>query len=396
MTFEEPSDRYAAKRDRLARLVRVVSVLRAHPGGIRPSEIARRIDVSPRTVYRDLKAIDEEIGVAVWSEDGKWGVVGDEFLPALKLTLTEAMAVVLSARLMVRYADKYDADLAAAFEKLQEVLPRPLAEHVNRTLTVLAGHPRDEEFSRRVHLLARAWAERASWSSPMSPRPMPPTRRRAGRSSTRTSLSRRSTPRAVPDRLGRDPERTADVQGRAHPRRRPDAADIRAAGARTAEAGTIETTLQRAWDIIADQPPVEVVLRFAPAVASRVLEATWHPSQRVERDPDGSLLWRATVAGTIEIRLWILQWGADVEVLEPPSCAPTWRAPWSARSPPTGPEACSAGRIARPRKVPGWELQAIDPTRGVRFPATRRSCVSPPQPSDAIPNGVRHHLSFSP
>ena len=87
----------------------------------------------------------------------------------------------------------------------------------------------------------------------------------------------------------------------------------------TAEAGTIETTLQRAWDIIADQPSVEVVLRFAPGVASRVGEATWHPSQHVEREADGSLLWRATVAGTIEIRLWILSWGADVEVLEPAS-----------------------------------------------------------------------------
>ena len=32
---------------------------------------------------------------------------------------------------------------------------------------------------------------------------------------------------------------------------------------------------------------------------------------------DGSLTWRATVAGTIEIRLWILSWGDDVEVLEP-------------------------------------------------------------------------------
>ena len=140
MTFEDPSDRYAAKRDRLARLVRVVSVLRAHPDGIRPTEIARRIDVSPRTVYRDLKAIDQEIGVAVWSEDGKWGVVGDEFLPALKLTLTEAMAVVLSARLMVRYADKYDADLAAAFEKLQEVLP-PSARGARQPDAQRAGRP---------------------------------------------------------------------------------------------------------------------------------------------------------------------------------------------------------------------------------------------------------------
>jgi predicted DNA-binding transcriptional regulator YafY len=30
------------------------------------------------------------------------------------------------------------------------------------------------------------------------------------------------------------------------------------------------------------------------------------------------LRWRATVSGTIEIRLWILSWGADVEVVAPP------------------------------------------------------------------------------
>jgi proteasome accessory factor B len=59
------------------------------------------------------------------------------------------------------------------------------------------------------------------------------------------------------------------------------------------------------------------VLRFTASVAARVVEATWHASQRVERSEDGSLLWRATVAGTIEIRLWILSWGDDVEVLEP-------------------------------------------------------------------------------
>jgi proteasome accessory factor B len=75
--------------------------------------------------------------------------------------------------------------------------------------------------------------------------------------------------------------------------------------------------LRRAWDIIADQPATQVVLRFRPEVAGRVLEAQWHPSQQVSRLADGSLEWRATVSGTIEVRLWILSWGADVEVLEP-------------------------------------------------------------------------------
>jgi proteasome accessory factor B len=32
---------------------------------------------------------------------------------------------------------------------------------------------------------------------------------------------------------------------------------------------------------------------------------------------DGTLLWRSTVSGIIEIRLWVLSWGDDVEVLEP-------------------------------------------------------------------------------
>ena len=95
-----------------------MGILQAHPDGMRTADLAERVGMSVRTVYRDLKAIDEEI-VPVWADGGRWGIDQEKaFLPPLKLTQAEAMAVVLSARLMVRYADKYDPDLAAAFEKL--------------------------------------------------------------------------------------------------------------------------------------------------------------------------------------------------------------------------------------------------------------------------------------
>jgi predicted DNA-binding transcriptional regulator YafY len=84
------------------------------------------------------------------------------------------------------------------------------------------------------------------------------------------------------------------------------------------EPGVLERDLRRAWDIIADQPATEVELRFDPSVAARVSETTWHPTQRLEPLPDGSVRFRATVAGTIEIRLWILSWGDAVEVISPP------------------------------------------------------------------------------
>ncbi len=46
------------------------------------------------------------------------------------------------------------------------------------------------------------------------------------------------------------------------------------------EGATLERDLRRGWDIIADQPPTDIVLQFSAAVADRVLETTWHPLQR--------------------------------------------------------------------------------------------------------------------
>jgi proteasome accessory factor B len=323
----DDGERRSGKRDRVARMTRLMAVLRAHPNGIRVDELARRVDMSVRTVYRDLKAIDQEIGVGVWSENGLWGVLGEDFLPPLKLTLGEAMAVFLSARLMVRYADKYDPDLASAFEKLEEGLPPALAEHVDRTLSILSGHPRDEAFNRHVHLLTRAWAERRvvtlDYDPPRYSRYGPGSERR--RATVRPYLIEPSLQTHALYLMGWDEtrqglrtfkiERILDV----------------AMTPRTFEPPPdgIEDSLRRAWDIIADQPEVDIALRFAPSVAGRVGEATWHRTQQIERQADGSLVWRATVSGTIEVRLWILSWGDEVEVISPPELrddvAGTWR-----------------------------------------------------------------------
>jgi predicted DNA-binding transcriptional regulator YafY len=311
----DAAERPFGKRDRLARMLRVVTVLRGHPEGIRPAEIARRVGVATRTVYRDLTALETEVGVAVWSENGLWGVVAEEFLPPLKLTLDEAMAVVLSARLMVRYADKYDPDLAAAFEKLEEVLPAPLAEHVERTLDILAQHPRDAAFSEHVHRLTRAWAERRVVMLAYEPARYAPDAA-ARQAVVRPYLIEPSLQTHALYLIGWDETRAALRTFKIERIR--DVA-ITPRTFEPPEGGTLEQALRGAWDIIADQASAKIELRFTPTVAARVLETTWHPTQRVETEPDGSLMWRATVAGTIEIRLWILSWGDDVEVLAPES-----------------------------------------------------------------------------
>ena len=102
----EGREREPGKRDRTARLMRVTRLLEANPDGMRPKDIADRLGMSVRNVYRDLKALQDEVRIPMWAEGGRWGVDAKGFLPPLKLTLPEAMAVFLGARLMVRYADK--------------------------------------------------------------------------------------------------------------------------------------------------------------------------------------------------------------------------------------------------------------------------------------------------
>jgi predicted DNA-binding transcriptional regulator YafY len=282
---------------------------------MRPNDIAERLGMSKRNVYRDLKALESEVGLPIWAADGRWGVDAEAFLPPLKLTLQEAMAVFLGARLMVRYADKYDPDLASAFEKLAATLPEALRDHVARSLEVLQEAPRDPAFNDHVRQLTKAWAEHRVVEIDYEGAAF---EGRAGERSTRTVRPFLIEPSLQTHALyligwdeTRDAMRTFKIE-----RIRDVALTPESFAAPSAE---IDGMFERAWDIIADQEPTDVVLRFSSSVASRVREARWHPSEQVEEAPDGTIVWRATVAGPIEIRIWILSWGDDVEVLEPVS-----------------------------------------------------------------------------
>ncbi len=311
--MDDDEERGGGKRDRVARLTRVVRLLQANPNGIRIDDLAKRVGMSKRTAYRDLVALQDELKIGTWSENGTWGVMDDSFMPTLQLTRQEAMAIVLAARLMVRYADKYDPALASTFEKLGGILPRALAEHVEQTLAILAKAPRDERFSDHVETLTRAWAERRVVTIDYEPAKYGPqsTRRTA---TVRPYLIEPSLQTHALYLIGYDEEREGL---RTFKIERIRAISMTPRTFEPPDPAATQDALRGAWDIIADQSPIEVVLRFVPDVAARVQETIWHPSQTIALEEDGSLIWRGTVAGPVEIRLWIMSWGDEVEVLEP-------------------------------------------------------------------------------
>jgi predicted DNA-binding transcriptional regulator YafY len=301
------------KRDRVARFYRVATYLATHLDGVTPDELARFLGMSRRNAYRDLRALDDELGMPVWAEGGRWGLERDALLPAFRLSQGEAMAVFLASRLMAKYADAYDPELAAAFQKLGEALPDVLGQHVHRTLDVMARRPPDPEGTRRLRALTQAWAERRVVELTYDTSTYDPGRA-ARTARVRPYLIEPSTETHALYLIGWDETRGAI---RTFKLERILRLTVTPEHFEAPPDGVIEEALEKAWGIIADQGAVDVELRFAPSVASRVNETTWHPTQAVRREADGSLTWTATVSGTVEIRSWILSWGPDVEVVAP-------------------------------------------------------------------------------
>ena len=306
-------DRGGAKWDRAARYLRIVRILHEHRDGITAQQVATLIGVSKRTIYRDLVAMERDAGLPIWSDEGKWGLEQGAFLPPLALTLHEATTLYLAARMLAKTTDEQDNELIGALVKLASVLPPVMAEHISHTMDAFALTPRNERFTRVFRVLAEAWANRRVVEIDYGAGVYDP-----GRGPRRARVQPWALePSALTHALyliGWDEERrgrrTFKVERIMSASLTPETFE--------ADAGVNEAReLLRAWDVISDEPVTEVVLRFSPAVARRAAETRWHPSQVIEEQADGSLIWRGRVAGLREIRIWILGWGADAEVLEP-------------------------------------------------------------------------------
>lgn len=313
-TMSGMRDRGGAKWDRAARYLKVAMILQAHPEGISAQQIADQIGVSKRTAYRDLQAMELDAELPIWSDDGRWGLDKGAFLPPLSLTTHEAMALFLAARVLAKASDELDSELIAAFLKLAGILPPVLGEHVQATIdTFAATRAADERFTRVLRTLTEAWAGRRVVEIVYGAGVYDPTKADR-RARIRPYLIE---PSALTHALyligwdeGRAARRTFKVE-------------------RILEAGLTPQTfdpdpdwdpvsaMRDGWDVIADQPLESVSVRFSAAVARRVAETTWHPSQRLELHDDGTLTWHGRVAGTHEVRIWILGWGADAEVIAP-------------------------------------------------------------------------------
>jgi proteasome accessory factor B len=81
---------------------------------------------------------------------------------------------------------------------------------------------------------------------------------------------------------------------------------------------SLEEYFGNAWFMIKEDERFHVKIRFLPLVAGNVDEVCWHKTQSTHYETDGSLIFEADVDGLKEISWWILGYGDQAQVLEPP------------------------------------------------------------------------------
>jgi proteasome accessory factor B len=81
----------------------------------------------------------------------------------------------------------------------------------------------------------------------------------------------------------------------------------------------VDALVSGSWGIWQAEGHDEVVLRFAVEAAGRVRQSFWHRSAQLTDLENGGVELRLSVASEVEMRPWVLGWGAQVEVLAPPS-----------------------------------------------------------------------------
>ncbi len=305
-----------ARGDQLSRQWKLIHTLIASTTGKTVADLAENLDCTPRTVYRDLEALQAG-GFPITTETREnrsyWRILnaGRQQVPPA-FSIPELMALYFGRDMLRTYRGTffYDA-IESLLSKIKATLAPAYIDYLDRVHSRMdAGPAPRKDYTRFGPIIAEL--NRAIVEEKII--------RMAYFSMGRQKESRRTV---HPYRL-RHVEDTLYLIGYCTLRKgvRTFAVDRIKSVAATEDGFDIpeeldlQAFLQDSFGIY-QGPAVTVKIRFLKSVAGYVRERIWHQSQHLSDQADGSLIFTATVAGIEEISHWVLRWGAGAQVLAP-------------------------------------------------------------------------------
>jgi len=116
---------------RLSRLTAILTQLQTKRL-LTAAELANKFSVSNRTIYRDIRAL-EQSGVPILTEEGKGYTLMEGYrIPPVLFTESEANALILAEQLVLKNKDaSFIKDYSEAIDKIKAVLGHTVKDKVN-------------------------------------------------------------------------------------------------------------------------------------------------------------------------------------------------------------------------------------------------------------------------
>ena len=305
-----------ARGDQLGRQWQIIQLLVSARRGWSAADLARELEVNPRTVYRDLEAL-QVAGFPLYTEkvEGKnlWSVLDTvKHQVPVPFSLPELMALYFGRDMLrVFQGTVFHDALDSLFHKVRTTLPPESVNYLERVeQTLHVGLKPYKDYARFREMIQRA-EEAAREQRTLEIVYYTMSRRREGR--------RRVDPYRIWFFNG-----TFYLIGHCHQRcevrifalDRIRMLSVSKERFEVPEDFDLEAFLRPSLGVFQGEP-VRVRIRFAPEAAGYIREKVWHESQEITPEEDGSVVFEAEVAGLEEVRFWVLGWGSLAEVLEP-------------------------------------------------------------------------------
>jgi predicted DNA-binding transcriptional regulator YafY len=304
--------------DQIGRQWSIIQTLISSRMGKTAAELAEELECNPRTIYRDLEAL-QVAGFPIYTDrmEGRnlWSLLDTvrHEIP-IPFSLTELMALYFSRDMLKVFKDTvfYDS-LESLFQKIKTTIPPESKKYLKNVEQILhVGLKPYKEYSKFKEIINRVNEA---------------TQKKKSIDIVYYTMSRKKeSKRKV------DPYRiwffngTFYLIGKCHLRGevrifaldRIKILHLTKDSFVIPEDFNLDDFMRPSFGVFQGEP-IKVKIWFHTDVAGYIKEKIWHESQEIHPQDDGSIIFEAEVAGTEEIRFWIMSWGSKAEILEPES-----------------------------------------------------------------------------
>jgi predicted DNA-binding transcriptional regulator YafY len=307
-----------ARGDQLSRQWKIIQRLLSSHMGKTVAELAEALECHPRTVYRDLEAL-QAAGFPLYTErrEGKnhWAIIdaAKHHVP-LPLNMTELTALYLSRHMLRTLQGRvFQESLDTLFDKVKSTLQPAVLQFLERMEASIVAAPRPHRQHGDVQDLIESISGAIEKKKCLDIR--------------YHVMSRDEETRRVvaPYKIWFFDDAfymigfcrvRGDIRVFALDRIR--SFQQLEEGFEAPEDFDIERRIRQSFGVYLGEPST-VRIRFTPPAAGYIREKKWHDTQKITEGADGSVIFEARVAGLEAMKHWALSWGANAVVLEPAS-----------------------------------------------------------------------------